>query len=119
MFGKNTLYSREVSDWVKANNRPIPLTAFHKLEFTNAINLKRFKKEMDPSQADLVLDRFREHENQGIVFVPPTNWPDIFACAVDLSADFTRSIGSRSLDIIHVASALSWKVKCFYTFDIQ
>jgi predicted nucleic acid-binding protein len=39
-------HSRKASDWIIASNEAIPKTVFHALEFTNAIQLKRFRKEI-------------------------------------------------------------------------
>ena len=41
-------YSREASNWLKANNEAVPLTSFHELEFINAMHLKRFRREATP-----------------------------------------------------------------------
>ena len=112
-------YSRKASDWIKANNEAISKTIFHELEFTNAIQLKLFRKEMSEKQADLILGRFNEHEKQGIFYTPPINWPDVFNHSLELSNSHTKSVGSRSLDIIHVASALSMGADRFFTFDTQ
>ena len=113
------VYSRKASDWIRANNEAIPITIFHKLEFTNAIQLKLFRKEMSDPQAGILLKRFNEHENEGIFYAPPINWADVFAVCLALSNNYTKSTGSRSLDIIHVASALSMGAERFFTFDTK
>jgi len=42
---------------------------------------------------------------------------DTFKYAIDLSRRHTKKTGSRSLDILHVASALSIKADRFLTLD--
>lgn len=110
-------YSREASDWIRANNEAIPKTIFHELEFTNAIKLKQFRNEMTSSEAETILGRFNQHETDGIFYRPAINWPDAFARSLKLSKNHTETIGSRSLDVIHVALALSVGADRFFTFD--
>ena len=110
-------YSREASDWISANNEAIPKTIFHELEFTNAIRLKQFRNEMSNREAEIVFKRFHKHEKESIFYRPQINWPDAFARSLELSKNHTKKTGSRSLDIIHVASALSMEADRFFTFD--
>ena len=110
-------YSREASDWISANNEAIPKTIFHELEFTNAIRLKQFRNEMSNREAGIVFQRFNKHEKESIFYRPQINWSDAFTRSLELSKNPTKTTGSRSLDIIHVASALSMGADRFFTFD--
>ncbi|MCP4703379.1 MAG: type II toxin-antitoxin system VapC family toxin [candidate division Zixibacteria bacterium] len=47
------------------------------------------------------------------------DWIDIFRIATNLSENHTGKTGSRSLDILHVASALFLKVDLFFTLDVR
>jgi len=109
--------SREASNWIKTNNEAIPLTRFHELELINAIQLKRFRSEVTEDETLVITTRFKEHENKGIFYRPQLDWSEIFNCAVDLSKKHTATSGARSLDILHVASALSIKAEKFLTVD--
>jgi predicted nucleic acid-binding protein len=109
--------SREASNWLKRNNQAIPLTRFHELEFTNAIQLKQFRSEITGDETLVITTRFREHENKGIFYRPQLDWSELFNYAVDLSKKHTAMIGARSLDILHIASALSIKAEKFLTVD--
>ena len=110
-------YSQESSNWLKENNEAIPLTSFHELELINAIHLKQFRAEITSDETRLILSRFEEHEKSGIYYRPQLDWSDIFINAIDLSKKHSASIGSRSLDILHVASALSINADRFLTLD--
>ena len=110
-------YSREASAWISANNEAIPKTIFHELEFTNAIRLKQFRNEMSNREAGIVFQRFNKHEKESIFYRPQINWSDAFTRSLELSKNHTKTKGSRSLDIIHVASALSMGADRFFTFD--
>jgi len=110
-------YSQEASAWISANNEAIPKTIFHELEFSNAIRLKQFRNEMSNRQAEIVFQRFSKHEKESIFYHPQINWSDAFIRSLALSKSHTKTIGSRSLDVIHVASALSMGAERFFTFD--
>ena len=110
-------HSLDASNWLKENNEAIPLTVFHELEFNNAINLKEFRGEIARDKTRLIMARFAEHESKGIYYRPQISWADTFKYAVDLSRKHSRKTGSRALDILHVASALSIKADRFFTFD--
>jgi len=45
------------------------------------------------------------------------DWSEIFNHAVDLSEKHTAMTGARSLDIMHIAAALSIKAEKFLTVD--
>ena len=110
-------FSRNSSDWLKKNNEAIPLTSLHELEFINAIHLKQFRTEITPAEIILIMSRFEEHEISGIYYRPQLDWSAIFSHAIDLSKKHSADIGSRSLDIFHVASALSIKADRILTLD--
>lgn len=110
-------FSRKSSDWLKKNNEAIPLTSLHELELTNAIKLKQFRTEITPDETRLIMSRFEEHETGGIYYRPPLDWGAIFSHAIELSIKHSANIGSRSLDILHIASALSIEADRFLTLD--
>jgi predicted nucleic acid-binding protein len=110
-------YSRDTSNWLKENNEAIPLTSFHELELINVIHLKQFRTEITLDQTRLIMSRFEEHEKKGIYYRPQLDWPAIFIQAIDLTKKHSASLGSRSLDILHVASALSINADRFLTLD--
>ena len=110
-------HSFDVSRWIKKNNEAIPLTGIHELEFVNAINLKRYRSEISEGDIRLIMARFTEHEHRGVYYRPQIDWADIFYNAAALSKTHTAKTGSRSLDILHVASALSIRAEQFMTFD--
>ncbi len=109
--------SVEISAWLRANDETIPWTALHELEFNNAIQLKEFRGEIKASESRQIKTNFIRHEEQGVYFRPELNWADTFGLAIDLSIKHTIKTGSRSLDILHVATALQLKSDQFLTFD--
>jgi predicted nucleic acid-binding protein len=110
-------YSRNASNWLKENNEAIPLTSFHELEFINAIYLKLFRTEITRESTHLIMSRFEEHEKKGVYYRPQIDWSALFIHAIDLSRKHSASTGSRALDILHVALAVSIDADRFLTLD--
>jgi predicted nucleic acid-binding protein len=113
------VHSLEVSKWIRKNNEAIPLTNLHELEFTNAIHLKQFRKELSFEQTNQIMSKFDEHKKEGIYYHPKLNWAEIWNMSLDVSKNHTGISGSRSLDILHVASAIALKFNQFVTLDIR
>jgi predicted nucleic acid-binding protein len=95
---------------------PLLLTSFGELELTNALQLRIFRKEITLSKMKASLALFRSDLSAGVYFLKPLSEP-IFERALRLARKHTRLLGTRTLDILHVASALDLKAKTFYTFD--
>ena len=110
-------YSLEVSTWIKKNNQALLLTRLHDLEFINAIHLKQFREEITQEQVRLILSKFDEHWERGVYYRPRQNWTETLNIAVELARNHTGYIGSRSLDVLHVASAIATATDHFLTFD--
>lgn len=109
--------SFEVSNWIRAHKEPIPLTAFHELEFKNALYLKQFRSEITEDQIRTVLLKFENHYRMGVYYHTYVDWPETLIRAIHLAHDHTSKIGVRSLDILHVASALAIQADRFFTLD--
>jgi len=109
--------SREVAAWIEANNQAIPLTRFHELEMVNAVQMKFFRGEIDTGEIELVLARLGDHETRGVYYRPQIEWTEVLENAIDLSRKFTGSMGTRSLDIVHVAAARCMGAKRFLSMD--
>lgn len=109
--------SPAVSEWIRNNNEPIPLTGLIELELINALKLKQFRNEISKEDFEKIILKLKEHETRGVYYRPPMDWTAVFNYAFDLSKNNTPNIGSRSLDILHVASALFLKTDGILTFD--
>ncbi len=76
---------------------PILLTPFGELELTNAISLRLFRRELPASK----------------VKAPE----GLFDRAMQMARRRTPQLGTRTLDVLHVASAMKLQADMFYTFD--
>lgn len=98
---------------------PIPFTHFHELEVKNAIMLRCFRNpEIAPMGFKISELIDMDLENR-VLFRPELIWTEVMKRAVHLSMLYTSEIGSRSLDIIHVAAAVELKCETFITYDAR
>ncbi len=93
------------------------MTHFHELEFANALRLKQFRAEADANQIGNILGKLHTHLERGIYFRPDIDWHEVLRQAERLSQAHTHRIGTRFLNLIHVASALIMGADHFLTFD--
>lgn len=100
---------------VKAGG-PFPLTPFGEAELTNAIELRVFRHEITLGQAKNALARLSSHIVSGTFYAAPLP-AAVYDVAQRLSRKHTATLGTRTLDILHVASALVLEAESFYTFD--
>lgn len=116
------LYVREARTgeavaFIESENSAVPLTRFHELEMANALRLKQFRGEAEADQVDTILERLRAHVENGVYFRPSIDWPALLHQAERLSHTHTARTGTRTLDVIHVASAVAIGADRFLTFD--
>jgi predicted nucleic acid-binding protein len=95
---------------------PFPLTSFCELEVTNALQLRVFRREITPSEAKLSLADLAADLRSGVFHSVPTP-ASVYEEALRLARRHTAVIGTRPLDILHVAAAITLGVRTLYTFD--
>ena len=95
---------------------PLLLTTFGELELTNALQLRVFRREIRPHQAQASYAAFRADVRDGVLIVKPL--PEAASVqAGRLALKWTAKLGTHTLDIIHVAAALALDTDTFNTFD--
>lgn len=115
------LYIREsgyeaIQALVSNQHDPLPSSELQEMEFTNALNLKVFCGDISAADKDRQLLHFEQRRERGLYHFPDLDRPAIMTNFRRLS-QLTRSTGSRSLDILHVTTALQLATDLFVTFD--
>jgi predicted nucleic acid-binding protein len=94
------------------------MTPLHVAEWAHAIEQHVFRKAISRTEADRLLQRFHEHRAQNLWREAPL--PDrAFEVCAELAHRYAARLGVRTLDTLHVASALELKVEHFWTFDAR
>lgn len=96
---------------------PLAYTWIHQLEFRNALRLRVFRREITPAERDASLNLLLADLAGGVLAHNQPALPDVMTEAERLSAMHSERIGTRSLDILHVAAALVIGSGNFLTFD--
>ena len=102
-----------------ANECPAPylLTPWQEIEARTALRLKVFRKEITATEMKASLGAFDEDILSGRWKTPEYKEATVWKFARDLCDRHAETIGCRTLDVLHVAVALSLGVKTFVTFD--
>lgn len=95
---------------------PFMLTPLLEAEIVNAFYLRIFRKESGEKQIRTSLELFGKDVRAG-VFELKSFSNDIFRQASQISTRRTAKVGTRTLDLLHVASAVLLKTDKFATFD--
>ena len=96
---------------------PLPITWLHQLEFRNALRLRVFRGEITLTQRDASLNAMLTDLATGVLAHAAPPLTDLTIEAERLSALHSETLGTRSLDILHVASALVLGLSDFLAFD--
>lgn len=95
---------------------PVLMTPFGELELTNAISLRLFRRELAPSKVKAAHALVAKDLADGVLLVRPLP-STVFERAKQIARKRTPRFGTRTLDVLHVASALLLQADTFYTFD--
>jgi predicted nucleic acid-binding protein len=94
------------------------MTPLHVAECTHAVEQHVFRETITRSQADRALQRFHEHRALNLWRETPLPDGALESCA-HLAHRHAARLGVRTLDTLHVASALELKAEYFWTFDAR
>ncbi len=110
-------HTTSMVEYVRSLDEPLPFSHLHELEVKNALRLKIFRKEAPSRPISKSIRMIDNDVRSQILKRPELNWADVFRKAEELSKRFTSRWGSRSADLLHVASCLLMSCRDFVTFD--
>lgn len=93
------------------------LSPFGELELHNAFQLSVVRGEIDAAAATLKLRLFADDLAKGIFKVLPVPAATLYPKAIGLADRHSATLGTRSLDLMHVAAALILEADLFLSFD--
>jgi predicted nucleic acid-binding protein len=111
--------SRAMAAWRRKIGDPLLVTHHGRVELTNGIGLAAYRGFITGKVYDAALAALDDDFDQGRYKQGDVLWRATLKRAGELSRKHTRTIGCRSLDILHVASALELDFKHFATFDTR
>ena len=108
--------SEKAASHIQRAKLPFLLTPFGELELTNAISLRLFRRELTSSKIKATQALIQKDLRDGVLQIQLLTM-NHFEKAMRMARRRTPQLGTRTLDILHVASALEFKAEMFYTFD--
>jgi predicted nucleic acid-binding protein len=108
--------SAEAARRMQQLSLPVLITPLSELELVNALQLRLFRQEVRPAEVHAANTAFRADLRNG-VFAMRVLPEEVFIQARQLAARWTARLGTRSLNIIHVAAAIVLRADAFCTFD--
>ena len=102
---------------------PLEVTTLLLYEFRQAVRFQLrlhrhdSSKGYPPAEGMKMLKDLKADLVSGDVVTIPAPWPQIHLAAERLSELYTEANGHRSMDILHVATAIELGAKVFLTFD--
>ncbi len=96
---------------------PVWLSPLGELELHNAFQLSIFRGEIDASAAILKQQLFADDLAKGVFAILPVPATTLYPKVIELSDHHSATLGTRSLDLMHVAAALILEVDLFLRFN--
>jgi len=115
--------SDEADALVTRLDEPLCISSLVAFEFRQSIRLQVFRFSKDRkqgfsrSEAERMLGKLELNLTSGAVEILAVDWGDVHSLAERFSARHTMGKGHRTLDVLHVATALHAGLKSFLTFD--
>jgi predicted nucleic acid-binding protein len=111
--------SRAMAAWRSKIGDPVVITRHGRLELTNGIGLALYRGFITEETREAALAALEDDLARGRYKQTDVLWRATLDRARDLSHEHAPSLGCRSLDVLHVASAIELELKHFATFDAR
>ncbi len=109
--------SRAFCVWLARTRGPLPLTLHGRAELVNSIQLAVFRRMITPDVADGALADLGSDLSEGRLALADVPWRRALDRATELSRLHTPVLGTRTLDVLHVASAVELGCRALVTYD--
>ena len=101
----------------KYHRGSILFSKFQELELKSAIEAKCHRREITIDDATVALETVTFHKRGNYLILPVLDWNQVFDRGIQIATSLGRESGIRSLDILHVATALAIGCGTLLTFD--
>ena len=98
---------------------PLAFTDLHALEVQNALQLGISRGHLSAAEAAAARANLQRDLRSGRLVRTAMKWPVTFRFAARLSDRHSATVGTRSLDILHVAAAKALRATEFVSFDAR
>lgn len=109
--------SRDMHLWRARIKGSLSVTHHGRTELVNAVSLAVFRGERTVAEAIKAWSNVEADFEDGHLVQVDILWRAALNRAAELSRAHTPTLGTRALDVLHVACALELKLRHFLTFD--
>lgn len=113
----HNVHSAAMATWRFKNPGSLNVTRFGRTELINSMASAVFRKDITEAAFQAFLRALAEDILDGDLRLVDVPWRAVLDRAADLSRQHTPTLGTRSLDVLHVASALELKARQLVTYD--
>jgi hypothetical protein len=99
------------------SRQPLPVIPLGMLEMRNAFNLAVKWQRITPAERDALWQDVEADLASGFLVPTTVAAADLHAKARELSDRYSPTVGTRSLDLLHVAAAMLLQADTFFSFD--
>jgi predicted nucleic acid-binding protein len=115
----NEPQSRFMTLWRARARGALAVTHHGRVELVNGIALAAYRKFIDENAFAAALAALDDDFAEGRFVQADLLWRATLQRAAALSRHYSWTLGTRSLDVLHVASALELEFRNFLTFDVR
>ena len=109
--------SRAFCAWRKRVRGSLPITLHGRAEIVNSISLAVFRGALGREDSKGALGDLEDDLSEGRLHLVDLMWRPALLRAAELSRAHTPTLGTRTLDVLHVSSALVLDCRVFVTYD--
>lgn len=110
-------HSRAFCAWRARLGGSLPITLHGRGELVNSIMLAVFRGDLSPDAGRGALRDIESDLAAGRLHVANMLWRKTLQRAMELSLEHTPKLGTRTLDVLHVAAAAVLGCRSFVTYD--
>jgi predicted nucleic acid-binding protein len=111
--------SREMAGWRRKVHGTLAVTHHGRTEVINAVCRAAFLRQLDVERMGEALSDFDSDFASGHLRQADFLWRAALNRAAELSRRYTPALGTRSLDVLHVACAVELKLAHLLSFDVR
>ena len=105
--------------WRRRLGGCLPVTRFGRAELVNSVQLAVHRREIDAHLARAAIADFDDDVREERLAVVDVLWRRTLDLATELSAQHTAALGTRTLDVLHVATAVTLEARRFVSYDTR
>jgi predicted nucleic acid-binding protein len=109
--------SRAMSMWKGSQKEPVSVTLHGCVEMVNGLALAAHRRAINPAEYRAAVSDFDDDLKHGHYSVVDLQWRSALRRSDSLSRKYSATLGTRSLDVLHVACAMELGFKRFISYD--